>query len=93
MKTKRICPQEHVYYKSSTCTTCPTCEELNKPSLGFLTYLSAPARRALTSSGIDSLEKLAHYSEKEILKLHGIGKTSIPILQNLLHKEGLTFIE
>lgn len=53
--TKRTCPQGHTYYKSSSCPTCPTCESLAKPDEGFLAQLSAPARRALMSKGIDSL--------------------------------------
>ena len=53
--------------------------------------LSAPAQRALTNEGIDSVQKLAQYSEKELLQLHGIGKTSIPKLNSLLEKHHLTF--
>lgn len=53
--------------------------------------LSAPARRALENKGIDTLEKLAEYSEQEILQLHGMGKTSIPKLLALLYNENLTF--
>ncbi len=64
--------------------------ETIKPN-GFLTELSAPARRALANKGIDSLAALAKYSEKEIRRLHGIGKTSIPILKQALAEEGLSF--
>jgi DNA-directed RNA polymerase alpha subunit len=64
----------------------------SKPgSEDFLAVLSAPARRALENSGIDSLEKLSGYSEKETLKLHGMGKSSIPRLRTELGKKGLSF--
>lgn len=53
--------------------------------------LSAPAQRALSNAGIDSLKKLAQHSEKEILALHGMGPSSIPKLKNLLEEEGATF--
>jgi len=45
----------------------------------------------LENEGITTLEKLAKYSEKEIMNLHGIGKTSIPVLKQALKKENLNF--
>ena len=57
----------------------------------FLSSLSAPARRALQNNGITSLQKLSTFSEAEILKFHGIGKSSIPKLKAALSNEGLTF--
>lgn len=89
--TKRTCPQGHTYYKSSSCPTCPICEGLSKPDEGFLAQLSAPARRALMSKGIDSLNKLAKYTQQEILDLHGIGPSSIPKLKLALLSQGLDF--
>ncbi|MGN7784589.1 DNA-directed RNA polymerase subunit alpha C-terminal domain-containing protein [Niabella sp. 22666] len=50
-----------------------------KPGGGFLADLSAPARRALETASITTVQRLSAYSEKEILKLHGIGKASLPI--------------
>jgi hypothetical protein len=43
----RICPNGHHYVKSSDCPVCPFCEADRKPKKGFLSLLSAPARRAL----------------------------------------------
>lgn len=83
-KTKKICKNGHVFYKSSNCPSCPKCEAANKSTKGFLALLSAPAQRALKEKGITSLKKLSHYSEKELLQLHGIGKSSIHILKKLL---------
>lgn len=87
--TKRTCPEGHVYYKSSDCPTCPKCEEAARPESGFLSKLSAPARRALQNEGITSLEALSRYSESEILDLHGMGPSSIPTLEASLKEEGL----
>ncbi len=90
--TLRICKKGHQYYKSSDCPTCPTCEKEKKPSEGFLSLLSSPARNALLNYlEIDTLEKLATYTEKEILKLHGMGKASMPILRKALEEKGLAF--
>lgn len=90
-KELRTCSKGHKYYKSSDCPTCPTCEQENKPESGFLSLLSAPARRALVHDGITSLQKLSEFSEKEILKLHGIGPASLPTLRSSLEEVGLSF--
>jgi DNA-directed RNA polymerase alpha subunit len=90
-KNVRTCPEGHKYYKSSDCPTCPTCEQERKPKSGFLSQLSAPARRALENNGITSLQELSTYSEKEILKLHGMGHASLPKLRSALSEEGLQF--
>jgi len=89
--TLRTCEQGHSYYKKSDCPTCPTCEAERKPTDGFLALLSAPARRALENEGIATLQQLAEYTEKEILKLHGIGPSAMPKLRNALKEEGLSF--
>ncbi|WP_340016261.1 RNA polymerase alpha subunit C-terminal domain-containing protein [Paenibacillus sp. FSL K6-1318] len=89
--TLRTCEQGHSYYKKSDCPTCPTCEAERKPTEGFLAVLSAPARRALENEGIATLMQLAEYTEKEILKLHGIGPSAMPKLRNALEEEGLSF--
>lgn len=68
-----------------------TCEKERKPETGFLSQLSSPARRALENEGITTLEQLSNFSEKEILKLHGIGPSSIPKLKNALKEVGLSF--
>lgn len=90
-KTKRTCVNGHQYYKSSDCPTCPVCEELKRPTGGFLSLISAPARRALEAKGIKTLEQLATYSEKELLTLHGIGPTTMPKLKSVLQQKKLRF--
>ncbi|MCC3649043.1 MULTISPECIES: RNA polymerase alpha subunit C-terminal domain-containing protein [Cytobacillus] len=92
-KSLRICEKGHKFYKTSECKSCPACDKENKPKSGFLSKLSAPARNALVFEGIDTLEKLSNYTEKEILKLHGIGPASLPIMRTYLKEEGLSFKE
>ncbi|MBT2647284.1 RNA polymerase alpha subunit C-terminal domain-containing protein [Bacillus sp. ISL-34] len=90
-KNLRTCEKGHKYYKSSDCPTCPVCEQERKPDTGFLSLLSAPARRALENNGITSLQQLSTYSEKEILKFHGMGPASLPKLRAALETGGLSF--
>lgn len=90
-KNLRICDKGHKYYKSSDCPTCPICERERKPKNGFLSLLSAPARRALENNGITTLQDLSKYTEKEILQFHGMGPASLPKLKSALEESGLSF--
>lgn len=92
-KSVRVCEKGHKFYKSSDCLSCPICDKENKPNSGFLSKLSSPARNALIHEGIDTLQKLSKYTEKEILKLHGIGRASLPTMRTSLEEEGLSFKE
>ncbi|PPA69140.1 RNA polymerase alpha subunit C-terminal domain-containing protein [Jeotgalibacillus proteolyticus] len=87
----RTCDKGHNYHKSRDCPTCPICEAERKPEDGFLSLLAAPARRALENNGVTSLKMLSTYSEKEVLKFHGMGPASIPKLKSALKEEGLSF--
>lgn len=89
----KTCKNGHQFTKTSDCPICPICEKLKKPVDGFLSLLSAPARRALENFGIKSIQDLSNYSEKELLKLHGFGKSSLPIINKALIAEGLKFRE
>lgn len=91
VKEQRTCDKGHRYFKSTECPTCPICEAQRKPAAEFMEQLSAPARRALEAQGIDSLQKLSQYSERELLKLHGLGPASLPKLRTLLASEHLSF--
>jgi len=53
--------------------------------------LSNPARNALLHYKIDTIQKLSSYTEKEILKIHGIRKASLPTFKKALEENGLTF--
>jgi len=87
----KICEKGHRFEKSSNCPVCPICESEKKPESGFLSMLSAPARRALEREGILTLENLSTYSPAQLLALHGLGKASIPILEKELKTAGLSF--
>ncbi|MEC2072470.1 RNA polymerase alpha subunit C-terminal domain-containing protein [Alkalihalophilus marmarensis] len=92
-KKIKICEKGHEFVKSSDCPSCSVCEKENKPDSGFLSKLSSPARSALLHEGIDTLTKLSTYTEKEILKLHGVGPASLPTMRTSLEEEGLAFKE
>jgi len=51
----------------------------------------APARRALESKGITTLDELSRFSESELLQLHGMGPGTIPELRRALESKGLSF--
>ena len=56
-----------------------------------LPKLSAPARRALASVGIQSIEDIAKFTREEILSLHGVGKTTIIPLDEALALAKLSY--
>ena len=92
-KKLKTCDRGHKFYKSSDCPSCPICAAQDKPETGFLSLLSSPARGALEHAGITSLTELSRHSEREILKLHGVGPKTIPTLRQALHDAGLNFAE
>jgi hypothetical protein len=53
--------------------------------------MSNPAKRALESAGIDSLSKLSRFTEREVIKLHGIGPATMPLLRAALKSKGKSF--
>jgi predicted RecB family nuclease len=53
--------------------------------------LSAPAQRALAGAGVQTLEDLAKFSEKEVKQWHGIGPNAIEQLRQALAANGLSF--
>lgn len=87
----KTCTRGHRFNKTSNCPVCPICEKQRKPKDGFLSLLSAPARRALENKNITTLKKLSAFNKKELLALHGIGPSSIPVLENALADAGLGF--
>lgn len=93
-KQQKTCSRGHKFQKSSDCPICPVCWSgfyKDKNRGDFPRGLSAPALRALLNSNITSISKLAKFSEKEILNLHGMGPKSIPMLKAALKKKGLRF--
>ncbi len=89
--TLRTCKKGHQYYKSSDCPVCPVCAAEEKPVEGFLSVIGAPARRALQGQGINTIQELAKWNRKDLLKLHGFGPSAIPKLLAELKKSGLSF--
>jgi len=87
---KKICKKGHTFYKSSDCPTCPICakEEVKK---GVFADMASPVRGALDHAGINTLKQLSRKTEKEILNMHGIGPSSMPIFKKKLKKAGLSF--
>jgi hypothetical protein len=91
MSNLKTCEKGHQFYKGSDCPACPVCETERKPKEGFLSLLSAPPTRALENNRISTLGELAKYSEDEILKFHGMGKSSLPKFKKALDEQGLLF--
>lgn len=52
--------------------------------------IAMPARRALEKEKIDSLAKLTHYSENELMKFHGFGKNTILKLKNHMKEHNVS---
>lgn len=52
-----------------------------EPPKGELPHLPALAVRSLYEKGITNVEQLKHYTEKDLLRLHGFGPKSIRILK------------
>lgn len=89
-KTLRTCASGHQYYKSSDCPVCPVCEGIKEDD-GIFSELAAPARRALENAGIRTVSQLTGYAKSDLLKLHGIGPSTIPKLRKLLSSRNLDF--
>ena len=53
--------------------------------------LGKPANRALEGAGYLRLEQVAEVSEKELMKLHGMGPKAIELLREALFEKGLSF--
>ena len=52
-----------------------------------------PARSALAEAGITRLGQLTKISEKELLKLHGVGPKATRLLREALAIRGLSFAQ
>jgi hypothetical protein len=92
--TLKTCSRGHLFYKSSDCPVCPTCWPgyyREKAQSDFREKLSTPALRALLNAKISNLKKLSKLTEAELLKLHGMGPSSIPKLRSALKEKGLSF--
>ncbi len=52
------------------------------------TKIGQPAHRALKNAGIETLEQLSQFSERELLNLHGFGPKALDVLKNVLAEQG-----
>lgn len=64
-----------------------------QPGSDLPARLASPARRALVGAGYVRLEQLARLSEKEVLKLHGMGPKALEQLRQALAAKGLSFAD
>ncbi len=55
-----------------------------------LPKIGKPARRALASIGVTTLESVANHSEAELLELHGFGPHAMLVLKDALAAHGLS---
>jgi hypothetical protein len=56
-----------------------------------LQALAKPAQRALVNNSIFTARDLAQWTQSNILELHGIGPSAIPIMRKCLKKQKLRF--
>jgi hypothetical protein len=53
--------------------------------------LSKPAQRALINAGIFTVQDLSKRTQRQVMALHGMGPTSIPVLKEALMSAALRF--
>ena len=53
--------------------------------------LSAPASRALLNANLTKIEHLKRITEKQLLSLHGMGPSSLPIIKKAMKKYKVNF--
>lgn len=70
-----------------------TQKKIDPTQYGFPRGMSQPALSALLAAGITTLEQVAAAGATDILKLHGVGPKSIPLLRQALADRGLTFAD
>ena len=51
----------------------------------LLSHLSQPAQRALKNANILSIEELRKWTDKDLLKLHGLGPASLPWIHKAIN--------
>ncbi|TWT01418.1 DNA-binding protein [Planomicrobium sp. CPCC 101079] len=55
--------------------------------------IGKPAEQAFSAAGYFQLEQFTQVSEKDILKLHGVGPKAVKVIQQALREKGWTFKE
>ena len=55
--------------------------------------IGQPATRALASIGVTTLDQVIEHSEKDLLKLHGMGPKAIRVLKEALAEQGEAMVD
>lgn len=55
--------------------------------------LGKPAERAIAGAGYTRLDQLTRISERDLLRLHGVGPKAVSVLRRALAERGLAFAE
>lgn len=58
---------------------------------GSFSGLGKPAQRALINNAIYTTEDLSQWTRKGVARLHGIGPSALPKLDEALRDDGLSF--
>lgn len=58
---------------------------------GSFSGLGKPAQRALINNQIHTTKDLSRWTRKSVAKLHGIGPSALPKLDDALRVDGLSF--
>ena len=82
---KVICENGHSFERISSCRVCPICAAGAYKDDEFLQQFSSPAQRALLRQSITSLEDVQKANLDDLSKLHGIGKSTINKIKQLLN--------
>jgi uncharacterized protein YdhG (YjbR/CyaY superfamily) len=94
-RAEKICKNGHHFYKTKESPTCPQCAANLVATMatnkGELSFLGAPARRALHKIGITTLKKLATLSKNNAMQVHGIGEATIENIKQAFLAHGLQF--
>ncbi|GAP55509.1 hypothetical protein [Arthrobacter sp. 92] len=53
--------------------------------------IAAPARRAMAHAGLETLEQVVQFGQRELSKLHGMGVRTMAQLMEAMDEHGLQF--
>ncbi len=62
--------------------------EASHPNAAAFPPIGGPALRALATAGVQSLDELTKWSERELLALHGMGPKGVRLLKEALAGKG-----
>ena len=68
-----------------------TIKDEYQPGTDFPRGIGRPAAQALQVAGYSRLAQLTKITEKELLKMHGVGPKAVRILRETLEAQGMSF--